>query len=131
MTRAERAEAGARATIGARFRMQGRDPALGLDCVGVVAVALAAAGIRIDVPNDYRMRRGRVPDFVPPDDVVPCDGARAGDVLMCRVSAAQLHLAVRTGRGVVHADAMLRRVVERPGVLPWPIERAWRLSEEG
>lgn len=58
--------------------------------------------------------------------MIACDGTATGDVLLCRVSAAQLHLAVRTADGIVHADAALRRVVERPGAVPWPIVAAWR-----
>lgn len=112
----------ARATIGARFRPQGRDPALGLDCVGVVAVALEG----VPLPRDYRWRCGEWLDVVPPAEMTACDGSAAGDVLLCRVSAAQLHLIVRTDSGFVHADAGLRRVVERPGVVPWPVVAAWR-----
>jgi hypothetical protein len=42
---------------------------------------------------------------------------------------AQLHLAILTGRGFIHADARLRRVVETPGRPdPAPI-MVWR--EEG
>ena len=38
----------------------------------------------------------------------------------------QLHLGVWTGEGLVHADAGLRRVVERPGVPPWRVLGMWR-----
>lgn len=120
--------AGARATIGARFRAQGRDPALGLDCVGVVACALRSAGCDAALPRDYRLRSAGVPSFAVPRALVAADGTRAGDILLFRVSALQLHLAVRTETGVVHADASLRRVVERPGDPPWPVIAAWRLE---
>lgn len=43
----------ARALIGTRFRHQGRDPEVGLDCVGLVLAAHAAAGIEIEAPADY------------------------------------------------------------------------------
>lgn len=52
--------------------------------------------------------------------------ARPGDVLMLRPGAAQLHLAVRTSDGFVHADAALRQVVERPGAPDWEVLGIWR-----
>jgi hypothetical protein len=42
--------------VGCRFRLRGRDPATGLDCVGVAAVALARCGGLAVVPQDYQMR---------------------------------------------------------------------------
>ena len=36
--------AAARALVGVPFRLQGRDPVLGLDCVGLVGAAMRAAG---------------------------------------------------------------------------------------
>jgi hypothetical protein len=112
--------------IGVRFRGQGRDPALGLDCVGVVAVALARVGAEVMLPRDYRLRRGTLPALALPPGLVACDGALPGDVLLLRTSPAQLHLAVRTERGLLHADAAAGRVVERPGEAPWPLVAAWR-----
>ena len=116
MTRAARIVAAARATIGARFRPHGRDPALGLDCVGVAVWALAAAGAAAVLPEML-------------DGLVACDGAAAGDLLLCRAGGG-LHLAIRTEAGVVHADAGLRRVVERPGAPPWSVLAAYRLEGE-
>jgi hypothetical protein len=52
-------------------------------------------------------------------------------VIVCRTGAAQFHLAVATGPTFVHADARLRRVVERPWPLPWPVEGVWRLASGG
>ncbi|MBY9062767.1 peptidoglycan endopeptidase [Sphingomonas yunnanensis] len=118
--------AAARSLLGVRFRAQGRDPGLGLDCVGVVAVALARAGAEVTLPRDYRLRRGTLPALALPPGLVACDGAAPGDVLLLRVSPAQLHLALRTERGLLHADAAAGRVVERPGEAPWPLVAAWR-----
>ena len=50
----------------------------------------------------------------------------SGDVLLALAGPGQLHLAIWTGDGVIHADAMLRRVVERPGAPPWPVVSVWR-----
>jgi cell wall-associated NlpC family hydrolase len=116
----------ARSLVGVRFRAQGRDPAVGLDCVGVVVVALARVGAEVRLPRDYRLRRGTLPPLTLPPGLAACDGMRAGDVLLLRVSPAQLHLAVRGERSLIHADAVAGRVVERPGAAPWPLVAAWR-----
>ncbi|MGK6324506.1 peptidoglycan endopeptidase [Sphingomonas sp. DT-51] len=119
--------AGARLTLGVRFRAQGRDPALGLDCVGVVATALSRAGAAVGaLPGGYRLRCGVLPALTLPPELRACDGTMPGDVLLLRVSPAQLHLAVRSERGLIHADAAAGRVVERPGEPPWPLVMAWR-----
>lgn len=51
---------------------------------------------------------------------------QAADVLLYRISHAQTHLAVCCGGSFVHAHAGLRRVVETPGRLCWPIAAAFR-----
>ena len=126
MTAGERAAAAARGCVGVRFAAQGRDPAHGLDCVGLAAVAASAAGYAGTVPRHYTLRTGRWDEDAA--GLTRCAGDRPGDILLCRLSPTQLHLAVRTGTGIVHADIASRRVVERPGAPPWPIERAWRVE---
>ncbi len=42
--------------VGVRFRLQGCAPATGLDCVGLVWAAYAAAGVRLARPADYPLR---------------------------------------------------------------------------
>lgn len=118
----------ARAAIGAPFRLHGRDPAAGLDCVGLVAWAL-----RVPAPDDYRLRSGdagRAAAALGAAGLRPVAAARPGDVLLCRSGPGQLHLAIRSEDGIIHADAGLRRVVERPGAVPWPVLGIWRGGEE-
>lgn len=117
--------AAARACIGARFRPQGRDPAYGLDCVGLAGVAFG----RGDLPGDYALRGGdarRIAALVESFGLRCVHEAAAGDLLMLRTGPAQLHLVVMTESGFVHADARLRRVVETPGPPPWPVIGIWR-----
>lgn len=125
MSVGDRVAAAARRCIGVRFRPHGRDVAHGLDCVGVAAVALREGGVPVAAPDGYSLRTTIWSGATPPG-LVACDGTAVGDVLLCQGSAGQLHVAIRTGGGIVHADATLRRVVERPGAVPWPVERAWR-----
>lgn len=126
----ERVAAAALALVGTRFRAQGRDPALGLDCVGVGVAALKAAGFGVAVRNDYPLRSGMWNARDEPVELMRCLGDRPGDVLLLRVDETQLHVAVRTGCGIVHADAALRCVVERPGIPDWPVVDAWRVPDE-
>lgn len=118
-------EARARAVVGAPFRLHGRDPGTGLDCVGVVAVATGRP-----VPIGYALRRydvAAVSALIVCAGLMPVTEARPGDVMLMRVGPAQLHLGVRTTGGFVHADAGLKRVVERPGAPEWEILGSWRL----
>lgn len=51
-----RAFAAAEQMIGIRFRSQGRDRVRGVDCVGLVWAAYAAAGVRLRSPQGYPLR---------------------------------------------------------------------------
>jgi murein DD-endopeptidase / murein LD-carboxypeptidase len=112
--------------VGAPFRLHGRDPATGLDCVGVVAAATGRAA-----PTGYTLR-GPDPDRVAPmieaAGLIRTIEKSPGDVVLMRTGPGQLHLGVLTSGGLVHADAGLRRVVERPGPPEWEIIGQWRLS---
>ena len=125
MTTREEIVARARGCVGARFRAHGRGIEFGLDCVGVAAIAF-----RLEVPADYPLRSGdreRTAARIEATGLVPIDpaGAAAGDLLLIEAGPGQLHLAVLTERGFVHADVGLRRVVETPGRPAGPIIGAW------
>lgn len=127
----ERAVAAARGAVGARFRLHGRNAAEGLDCVGLAALALRAEGFEGAVPSGYALRSGnaaRVIRAIEAAGLVAAADARDGDLLLLRTGPGQLHFAIRTGTGIVHADAMLRRVVERPGK-HWPVIGCWRVGD--
>jgi len=127
----ERIAARARALVGTRFRLHGRDPATGLDCVGLAALALEAGGVRVAVPRGYSLRGGGAGAVAAVVDgaMVPAEGARPGDLILMRPGPGQLHLGIRTADGLVHADLGLGRVVERPGAVAWPVLGAWRAGE--
>lgn len=119
----------ARALVGTRFRPQGRKPGMGLDCVGAVVAATGRDPAM--VRRDYSMRGEALAEmegelamagFVRVSPV----RARPGDVLVLSAGAAQLHMAILTDKGFVHADAGLGLVVERPGEPPWPLIGTWR-----
>jgi cell wall-associated NlpC family hydrolase len=117
--------------VGAPFRLHGRDPERGLDCVGLVLAALETVGRRARIPA-YRLRMREIGGLVAAASeagLVEVSGPiTAGDVLLVRPGPAQHHLAIAaSGGGFVHAHAGLGRVVLTPAPLPWAEERRWRL----
>ena len=121
----------ARACLGARFRPQGRNPAYGLDCVGLAAFVLRSVGIESDPPADYRLRDGDdgrladALDALPLRRVAPNE-ALAGDLLLTMPVRGQRHLVVLSDIGFIHAHLGLGRVVETPGWPDDPVVGAWR-----
>lgn len=106
----------ARSLIGVPFRPQGRDPATGLDCVGLV---LRTFAIPVeDVRRDYRLRGVHRTEIEAALSrwfaQIRTDDARPGDLLLFTIGAEQIHLGVSCGATFVHSDASLRQVVERP-----------------
>lgn len=123
----------ARSLVGIPFRPQGRSAEHGLDCIGVAALATDTKSVR----SDYALRFA---DFeaVHRDlagrkfERIDAGDAGEGDLVLVRAGPAQLHMLVLTGSGFVHADLRLRRVVEAPGSIPWPVLSAWRrFSDRG
>jgi hypothetical protein len=83
-----------------------------------------------DVPRDYRLRGscidrllGQLERFF---SVIRMSEAKPGDVLLFQPRTGQLHLGFLTDRGMIHADARLRKVVETPRIAAWPILSAHR-----
>jgi cell wall-associated NlpC family hydrolase len=120
--------AAARACLGTRFRLHGRSRDGGLDCIGLAAIAYGQSG----VPAGYALRGGdpwRVAAAIERFGLVPAgDPPRAADLLLLRPGPHQLHLAILTDRGFIHADAGLRRVAEVPGPPLWPVLGRWRAA---
>ena len=126
-----RAFAAARMMVGVRFRPQGRDPATGLDCVGLVWEAYAAAGCMLRAPRDYPLRGWREERIVAAlaaagFGVVTDD--RDGDVALVELPAGQFHLGLTGGDRMVHAHAGLRRVVETPLGAGFARATRWRFE---
>ncbi|WP_068094957.1 NlpC/P60 family protein [Novosphingobium rosa] len=126
--------AGAAASlIGSPFRLHGRDPQTGLDCLGLVGAALGMAGRPLALPHNYALRMRGIDPLLPLADsagLLPAEGApEAGDVLLLHVGPCQFHLGiVARDLGLIHAHAGLRRVVHSPDPQGAIIAR-WRLPE--
>lgn len=115
----------AKACLGVRFRPHGRAPEEGLDCVGLVTFANGIAR----APTGYALHGGTEDRLAHELRLAGFRSVRTmkpGDIIALRAGFEQLHLGIWTGTTLVHADAGLRRVVERPGVPPWPVAGIWR-----
>jgi cell wall-associated NlpC family hydrolase len=127
------------ALIGTRFRLHGRDPSSGLDCVGLVAAAYGAAGWPVTgVPQRYRLsgpsRRVAEEWLSACGARAVTDRVRAGDILLANMLAnmgadeqVQLHLFLLGPGGAVHAHAGIGQVVLSPLPLPGCALSRWRL----
>lgn len=124
--------AAARSLVGSRFRLHGRDPATGLDCIGLLYAAMARAGRPIVLPTGYPLRLAQPDRWMP--DPGACGFAPTqfpmlpGDVVLGRPSPGQVHLAISVdASNWAHAHAALRRVVISPGLPAGPVIHHWRL----
>ncbi len=120
--------------IGVPFRLHGRSPGLMLDCVGLVAASLLAAGYPAIAPTHYSLRGDfaeTINRFAALSGLILWETSQTeiGDILVVQCGPQQLHLLVATAGGHVHAHAGLRRVVFTPGPIMWPILQIWRGSE--
>ncbi len=122
----------AQSLIGCRFRLHGRDPATGLDCIGVLAAAMASLGHPLSLPSGYRLRLAAHDAWLP--DIAACGFSAAvlpflpGDVVLLQIGPGQVHLTIAADlTGWVHAHAGLRRIVMAPELPDGPILHHWRL----
>jgi len=122
--------AAAASLLDTRFRLHGRDPQTGLDCVGLVAAALTRCGQAVEVPRGYTMRSADVQSLL---HFAAANGLREvagdGDVILAAVHSLQPHLLIRVPAGFIHAHAGIGRVTLMPDPLPWPIARQWQLVQ--
>lgn len=131
----------ARRLCGTRYRLHGRSPEHGIDCIGLCSLSLAAAGIYCEAPNGYALRGGnleQVKQFMA-DTGLTCVGGnedlsprqwREGDIILTRPAPLQLHLLVGLADGIVHAHAGLHKVVFSKAGRLGEILAIFRLLEE-
>ena len=127
--------AAARLMLGVRFRHQGRDPVLGVDCAGLAVCAAKRCGYEAQDYTDYK-RTPKASDFIAVllrqcDRVRPGDET-PGDLWVFQFENSPQHLAIQTGpRSIIHARADLRKVVEHDLDSEWLSRRVcvFRLKE--
>ena len=132
MTEGERLAMAAAQHVGVPFKLHGRDPSYGLDCIGLVAASLEAIGRKPAVPQGYRLRNTSINRWLydaKKSGFIETSGTiRAGDILLVRPGPAQHHLIIAvSGTEAIHAHAGLRRVVSSPLANELLIAKHWRL----
>jgi cell wall-associated NlpC family hydrolase len=113
---APRFVAAARTCLGAQFRLQGRHPKTGLDCIGLIIWSARQCGLTLPDAQDYILtdnpeRLDRALLIAPITPIDPADHV-AGDFVRLLSSGQPLHLAICGGGTLIHADIRCRKVVE-------------------
>jgi len=106
----------ARDCVGSPFRHQGRDPASGLDCVGLIVHVAKTLNLEAFDYKGYKKipgreaisRYARLAGFV----AKPMAHMAAGDVVILRFGRYLEHAAILSDRGIIHACEKYGRVVE-------------------
>lgn len=129
---AEAFAAAAEALIGTPFRLHGRNPASGLDCIGLVHASLKAIGGTPFAPRGYQLRNISITHWLGHAErsgLAKTNGPiKRGDVMLVQPSPLQHHLLIAaTPSSVVHAHAGLRKVVWQPLTDDIVIRAQWRL----
>lgn len=126
----------ARSYLDVPFRHRGRSRR-GLDCIGLVVVALADVGRSVADRKAYgrspeadRLRVALVDEF---GDPIPKDQLQVGDIVTMQWTGRPQHVGIVTdyllgGLGLIHAEIANGRVVEHRLADPWPrrIIEGWR-----
>jgi cell wall-associated NlpC family hydrolase len=115
--------AAARACVGARFRLQGRNPATGLDCIGLVIWSAQRCGLTLPDASDYLLSDtpARLDAALLQASLKQIDPRvlAAGDMVRLLSGGQPLHLAIYGDATLIHADARLRKVVEHRLTADW------------
>lgn len=121
--------------IGSPFRLHGREPRTGLDCVGLVLCALRSVGVDAREPHSYGLRNLSIHRQLKSIEAMGLEAtsgrSMAGDILLFNVGPAQHHLAIAARQeGIIHAHLGFGRVVLTPRFNHWTVEQHWRLIDK-
>lgn len=117
--------------VGTPFRLRGRDPSTGIDCMGLIEFALTKAGVPVRMPRTYTLRQ-RNADQVFITVATQC-GLRPStatphrnDILFFALNGFQHHLAISLGPAdIVHAHAGLGRTLVGKPDPDWRLLHVW------
>ena len=107
--------AAARACLGTPFHHQGRLPGIGLDCIGLIVVALRAVGWTVVDRCDYARRPdgSSLAAALMAHGAVRVDTPLPGDVLLFAFDGQPQHVALLSAPDcIIHAYAPAGKVVE-------------------
>lgn len=134
MGRGDQLANAARQFVGAPFKLYGRDPVTGLDCLGLLIVSLKAIGVQTVGPAGYSLRNRAVDRWLryagEAGFVAASGEIEMGDVLLVRPGPCQHHIMIAEHPStVIHAHAGLRRVVRQGLATNMRIAAHWRLQD--
>lgn len=120
--------------VGTPFRLHGRDPAHGLDCIGLIVVAYDRAGQPLSPPDAHYRLRGHdvavaarilgLTGFAPVTDEL----VRPGDIIIQHWAGGRIHLLLAGVSTAIHAHAGLGRVVHASLPASGDLHSRWRLA---
>jgi cell wall-associated NlpC family hydrolase len=109
--------------VGARFRLQGRDPAYGLDCVGLISYCAKLAGLPVADRLDYDVTTDPTilsAHLIQSGFRKKTEGMlEPGDVVLLSFFGTPNHAAISSTSGIIHADMRLRKVVHHRLAPSW------------
>lgn len=125
----------ARSCVGSPFRHQGRIPASGLDCVGLIIYVASVLNLEIVGRSNYRKipkrhaitRAAREFGF----REKPVSESFPGDILLLKFGKSLEHVAVLSDHGIIHACEKYGKVVEHKLDQTWMgrITKAYEFPE--
>ncbi|XUU61653.1 NlpC/P60 family protein [Erythrobacter sp. HA6-11] len=123
----------AAALIGAPFRLHGRDPKFGLDCIGLVFSALQNSGRFAVAPRGYRLRNTSIDQwlgYAENSGFQECgEDLASGDIILVEPGPGQHHLLIcEREASFIHAHAGIGKVCRMSAPLSWPVVKHWRLT---
>lgn len=106
----------ARKYLGVPFRHQGRN-ILGLDCAGLVVIALLDIGVQVKDVYGYSVNphKGRLETAIlenPAISEIAITDAIEGDILLIKFHTEPQHVAIKTDIGIIHSTSLIGKVVE-------------------
>lgn len=120
--------------VGTPFKLHGRDPAIGVDCVGLVHLCLVAVGCEPREVRGYGLKNRSISSWVDHAEGSglsnACGTVLPGDVILIFSGPLQYHLVIADHSGsFVHAHAGLRRVVrQRLAITSENFIQKWRVT---
>ncbi len=135
MTRALLLAEAAASFVGAPFRLHGRDPASGIDCIGLLGCSLRKAGVNHQLPIGYKLRNESADPWLVCASLSGlseiCDTIKAGDVLLVSPSPGQFHIMIAEhSASFIHAHIGFQRVIREPAPASISLIKHWRLEPE-
>jgi cell wall-associated NlpC family hydrolase len=122
---AEQIIAAARAQLGVRFQHQARAPGLALDCAGLLVHVLDVLGLPYVDERGYPRQpyKGLIKSILDAQSslrLLPNKSeAAAGDVLLMRLKIEPQHVAIYTGKTIIHSYSQVGKVVEHDLTPDW------------